>query len=268
MAAGGVAAGEFFFRAPQAVRVEELSLSSDKLAAGRELRVVQLSDLHIRTFQGYLAKVARLVDALEPDLILLTGDYLEQRRNIHEVRKFLQLLHAPLGIFAVQGNWEYWSRLEGENLRGHFARAGATLLINQRHDIEENGLPLSVLGLDYPSATDQLRAVLAQADPVRLNFLLSHVPAFDHESLDGRIDLILSGHTHGGQVRIPFIRPYLPRFSGPYIDGLYHVGPAGTPLYVTRGIGTSVLPVRLFCPPEITLVLLRGQARVTSLENT
>jgi hypothetical protein len=186
---------------------------------------------------------------------VLTGDYLEEERNIRGVLELLRLLKAPQGVFAVQGNWEYWSRLEGENLRRHFAGAGVRLLINERADVEVNGQQLSILGLDYPSSGDQLRRLQEQADPARFNLLLSHVPAFPHEQLARHLGLILCGHTHGGQVRLPLLPPlYLPRFSGRFVAGLYRVGQYQIPLYVNRGIGTSVLPVRLACRPELTVV--------------
>ncbi len=244
-------------REPHAVRVEEIRIPLAKIPPGRDIRIVHLSDLHMRSFSGYFRKVARLVMDLEPEVILLTGDYLEKERNLGGVREFLHYLQAPGGIFGVQGNWEYWARIEGENLRRHFARWGATLLIDERIDSEIQGVPVSISGLDYPSPADALRSLQRQADPGRLNLLLSHVPAFAHDQLDDRFDLLLAGHTHGGQVRLPFLFPfYLPRFSADFVAGLYRVGPAQTPLYVTRGIGTSVLPVRFLCPPEITLLRL------------
>ncbi|WP_291315234.1 metallophosphoesterase [Desulfuromonas sp.] len=258
-AAGGLVLADALVREPRAFQVQEVVLPLAKVPPGRELRLVHLSDLHIRSFHGYFEKVARTVNGLEPDLILLTGDYLEQRRNLDGVQRFVSMLKAPGGIFAVQGNWEYWARLEGENLRRHFARWGATLLINRSHDLDLHGVPLSVLGLDYPSPSDRVKLLARMAAPERVNLLLSHVPAFDHQALEGRIDLILCGHTHGGQVRLPFVPPfYLPRFSEPFIEGLYRVGPEETPLYVTRGVGTSILPVRFLCRPEITLLRLHA----------
>lgn len=258
-AAGGLVAADALLREPRAFLVEEVSLAMEKVPPGRELRVVHLSDLHIRTFHGYFHEVAEAVNALAPELILLTGDYLERSRNIRGVQKFLAKLRAPQGVCAIQGNWEYWARVEGENLRRHFAGAGSTLLINERRDLELQGVPLSVLGLDFPSPADALRQLQEAADPRRLNLLLSHVPAFEHELLDGRVDLILCGHTHGGQVRLPFLPPLvMPRFSGSFVSGLYRVGPSDTPLYVTRGVGTSVMPVRFFCRPEITLFRLHA----------
>ncbi len=255
----GLTLGDALLLAPRDLQVQEITLKIPKIPPGREVRLVHLSDLHIRTFGDYHRQVAAMANSLEPQAILLTGDYLEQGRNIGEVRRFLELLQAPQGIYAIQGNWEYWSRLEGENLRRHFARAGTTLLINERFDLELEELPFSLLGLDYPSSEDELRVLGMAADSRRINIVLSHVPAFDHQRLDPWADLILSGHTHGGQVRIPGVTPfYLPRFSAPFVAGLYRVA-SGIPLYVTRGIGTSVLPVRFLCPPEVTLLRLTGK---------
>ena len=120
-------------------------------------------------------------------------------------------------------------------------------------------MPLSLLGIDFPSSSGSVHQLVASADSSRINIALSHVPAFQHDLLADKSDLILCGHTHGGQVRIPLVKPFhLPRHSGPFIDGLYHVGKQQIPLYVTRGIGTSIMPIRLFCPPEISLIRLHG----------
>jgi len=251
-------AGRAAWYEPQALRVETVRLPLAPAAAG--LRLVQISDLHLSRFNSYFRKVAATVEQLQPDVILLTGDYLEEERNIRGVLEFLGQLKASHGVFAVQGNWEYWSRLEGENLKRHFAGANVDLLINARADLEVRGQPLSILGLDYPSSDDPLRRLQAAADPERLNILLSHVPAFAHEQLAPHIDLILSGHTHGGQMRLPGLPPlYLPRYSGRFIAGLYRVSQHQIPLYVNRGIGTSILPLRLLCRPEITLFELSGK---------
>lgn len=249
--------GEAFYREPRAFEVREIAIPSSKLPAGREVRLVHLSDLHIHGFGSYELEVAAAVNELAPEIIVLTGDYLEEGSQIGNVRRFLKLLKSRQGIFAVQGNWDYSARIEGENLRRHFAGVGVNLLINERFDVRSGETDLSILGLDYPSAGDVLRKLQENSDPARVNILLSHVPAFSHQLLDGRIDLILCGHTHGGQVRFPLVPLiYLPRFSGRFVDGLYQVGTGNTPLYVTRGVGTSVVPVRFCCPPEITLLRL------------
>lgn len=249
----GIALADLFWFEPRRVTIETLPLATGR--AGGTVRIVQLSDLHLDGLDGFSAAVAAAVARLAPDLIVLTGDYLEEERNLKAVLDFLRQLTAPAGIFAIQGNWEYWSRLEGENLRRHFKGAGVRLLINERVDLAVNGRQLSILGLDYPSPTDQLKYLQQDLDPQRFNLLLSHIPAFAHEQLDRQVNLVLAGHTHGGQARLPLLPPIiLPRFVGRFVAGLYRVGPFNTPLYVNRGIGTSILPVRFFCPPEITLI--------------
>jgi len=256
---GGLVVGDGLFYEPRTPLIENLRFSSPKLSPGERLRLLQLTDLHIGSLSSYHRRIARQVKALNPDLVLLTGDYLEERRNLREVQRFLALLKGVAPTLAVQGNWEYWARLEGENLRRKFAARQVELLINEARLVNLRGIELNVLGLDYPSDSDSLVRLLEQSVPESYNLLLSHVPAFEHRLLGDRVDLVLCGHTHGGQVRLPLLPPlYLPRYSGRFIAGRYRVGPAQTPLYVSRGIGTSVLPVRMFCQPEITVIEIVG----------
>jgi len=240
---------------PRSLAVEHLQIQAG--STGRGLRLVQISDLHLKQFSSFHLRISATIDNLKPDVILLTGDYLEEQRNIRGVLDFLKSLRAPQGIYAVQGNWEYWSRLEGENLRRHFAGVGVHLLIDERADIDSDGRSISILGLDYPSSAAQLHKLQAQLAPDRFNIMLSHVPAFAHEDLHESVNLVLCGHTHGGQVRLPRLPPlYLPLYTGRFVAGHYTVGPHHTPLYVNRGLGTSVLPMRFLCRPEITLIEL------------
>lgn len=255
-ASGALLADSLWYE-PQALKIERHMLQSS--SQGGKVRIVQISDLHLSDFNSYFEKVTKQVADLKPDVILLTGDYLEEQRNIRGVLSFMKRLKATHGIYAVQGNWEYWSRLEGENLRRHFAGVGVKLLINERVDLEINDHALSIFGLDYPSSTDHLEQLQKEVDPKRFNLLLSHVPAFAHEQLNEDINLILSGHTHGGQVRLPYLPPfYLPRYAGRFVAGFYQVSQHRIPLYVSRGVGTSVLPIRFFCRPEIGLFELTG----------
>lgn len=257
--AGGLFLGKTCWHEPRTFVLEEMQLSIAKVPPGPGLRIVHLSDLHLRTLPNHFAAAAATINDLRPDLILLTGDYLDQARKLEGALNFVKLLRAEGGIFAVQGNWEYWARLEGEPLRRKLAKRGVELLIDERRDLLIRGIPLSILGIDYPSASHSLEKVRQEAVSNRLNIVLSHVPAFSHDRLASVADLILSGHTHGGQVRLPYIHPfYLPRFSTPFVAGLYRVTANHVPLYVNRGMGTSILPVRLFCPPEITLLQLHS----------
>ncbi len=254
---GGLLLGKAAWHEPRTFILEERQLHLAKIPPGPGLRIVHLSDLHLRSLPRTFATAVETINKLRPDLILLTGDYLDQARQLEGAIQFIRKLSAAQGIFAIQGNWEYWARLEGEPLRRGLAAAGAELLIDERRDLLIRGIPVSILGIDYPSASHNLETVSRLATRGRVNIALSHVPAFSHNKLAGLADLILSGHTHGGQVRLPYVQPfYLPRFSLPYISGLYRVTEKHIPLYVNRGMGTSLLPVRFLCPPEITLLTL------------
>ncbi len=254
---GGLLLGKAAWHEPRSFVLEERQVRLAKIPPGPGLRIVHLSDLHLRSLPGTFATAAATINRLSPDLILLSGDYLDQARQLEGALEFIRRLSATQGIFAVQGNWEYWARLEGEPLRRGLAEAGAELLIDERRDLLIRGIPVSILGIDYPSASHNLEAVARLAKKGQVNIALSHVPAFNHARLVGLADLILSGHTHGGQVRLPYLQPfYLPRFSLPYVSGLYRVTEKQIPLYVNRGMGTSLLPVRFLCPPEITLLTL------------
>lgn len=254
---GGLAIGDALWLEPRGFVVEKVTLPLAKMPPGRELHVVHLSDLHLDTMPPHFEAAAEAVNQLKPDIILLTGDYLEQDKNLNGVLEFMKRLKASRGIFAVQGNWEYWARLEGDPLRRHFSRVGVELLIDQRHDLSFRQLPLSIIGIDYPSSSVNISEIRKITDPERLNLMLSHVPAFDHEAVDGLADLILCGHTHGGQIRLPFLPPlYMPRFSGHFIAGLYRVTKKKIPLYLNRGLGTSMVPIRFLCRPEITSLRL------------
>ncbi len=265
LALGGLLAVDGLVLEPNLFTVATLTLQSDRLPVGAKLRLVQLTDLHIGRLGDFHRRITARVAGLQPDLILHTGDYLEARRNIREVLQFLARLQGIAESFAVQGNWEYWSRLEGDNLRRKFAAKGVRLLINETADFRKGDIRLRILGLDYPSTADSLRRLAAEADRRSFNLLLSHVPAFEHRLLGPDIGLVLCGHTHGGQIRVPLLPPlYLPRYSGRFIAGHYRIGLHDTPLYVSRGLGTSVLPLRINCRPELTLIELCGPAPAQS----
>ncbi len=259
LAFSGAVFADAWLRQPTDLEVSQTRLPISKIPSGKELRVVHLSDLHLHRYDRYFRQVAAATSTLNPDLILLTGDYVEEARNLSGVLDFLAQLKAPAGVFAVQGNWEYWALIEGKNLRDKFRSKGVELLINQRADIDYKGVAISILGIDFPSPSGSVQQLNDAAEKSRVNIALSHVPAFQHEIMDDTSDLILCGHTHGGQVRLPMLKPFhLPRHSGRFVDGLYRVGKKDTPLYVTRGIGTSIMPLRFFCPPEINLIRLVG----------
>jgi predicted MPP superfamily phosphohydrolase len=233
----------------------------------RGLKVALLSDLHVGSPFWNLQALSRLVqrtNAEQPDLVLLAGDY--QVNEIpggvfvapEAIAKVLAELKAPLGVIAVLGNHDWWN--DGERTRTAFTARGISVLEENAKPLEHHGARFFVVGLaDQITRPSNVRAALATAPPGAATLLLVHEPdVFETlPSLDLAPTLTLAGHTHGGQVRLPLLgRPMVPsEFGQRYAYG--HVVENGRHLYVTSGVGTSILPVRFFVPPEIALLTLR-----------
>lgn len=214
------------------------------------VRVMHITDLH-GTEPGILERrVLEVLDREKPDLVVLTGDTTD-RGSLAGERSFLAALHAPLGVFAVRGNWEHWRPAADEELV--YREAGITLLVDEARRVRDD---LWVVGFDDATAgaPDVERALRGVPSGVA-TLALTHSPAL-FDRVAGRVSVLLAGHTHGGQVRIPLLPPlWLPPGSGSYTEGLY--ASAGSTLYVSRGLGTSMLPVRAFCRPELAVPTLR-----------
>jgi predicted MPP superfamily phosphohydrolase len=234
------------------------------------LRAVQLTDIHHGPWLSlaYVREVVGLVNGLTPDLVLLTGDYVhESSAYIPAVVGELARLRPRIGTVAILGNHEW---LEGAALaRREFARAGIPLIDNDRRVLDpdgrlgrEGGEGLCIAGVGdlWEDTPDYGRALggLPEALP---RLLLSHNPDVAEEPglVRGRfrVDLMVSGHTHGGQIRVPGLgTPVVPsRYGQKYAQGLVQ-GPV-CPVFVCRGIGVSVLPLRLGVPPEVAVLEFR-----------
>jgi uncharacterized protein len=227
------------------------------------LRVAVLSDLHTGGPHVDLDRVERAVWAINaraPDLVCLLGDYLDDRAPFarapapRAIAAALAALRAPLGTVAVLGNHDWLNA--GPRMAGALAAAGITVLENDAWRADAPGGPLWIAGLgDYrsrePSFAVALRDV-PEGDPV---LALSHDPDVFPRA-PARVALTLSGHLHGGQVRPAAGTRHIPsRYGRRYLAG--HVVEGGRHLYVTSGMGTSGLPVRLLRPPEVALLTLR-----------
>jgi predicted MPP superfamily phosphohydrolase len=221
-------------------------------------RIVQLSDVHHSSLVS-LAEVRRVVElaqAARGDMLVLTGDYTTARRRyIEPCAEALGTLSAPAGVWAVLGNHDHYT--DGELTRRALARHGIGVLDNAHTEVTRGADALQLAGIDDWSwgYADWARAV-GKLDPRRPSLLLSHEPqVFDLPEVSG-ISLVLSGHTHGGQVTLPFIGAPA-RFLGEfkYLRGLY--ARAGAQLYVSRGTGVVGLPLRFGARPEIAVLRLR-----------
>ncbi|MED4581526.1 metallophosphoesterase [Brevibacillus choshinensis] len=229
--------------------------------AFRGTKLVHFSDLHLGHYcePKDVQHVVDLIMRERPDLICFTGDLVdESTRYLSVIVPILQQLQAPLGKFAVLGNHDY--RLQEQNVvRSTFASSGFEVMDNRHLRLDKQGSSLYIAGIDDVlfGVPDVSRAVseIPEGETV---ILLAHEPDFADEAAAFPVHLQLSGHSHGGQVRIPLMGPVLtPKLSQKYVQGLYGVNNSQMQVYTTRGIGTTILPIRFFCRPEVTVITLR-----------
>jgi len=223
------------------------------------MTVAFLTDIHHGPFTSleYVASVVRTTLALRPDLILLGGDYsLKDGKYIRPCFDVLSGLRAPLGVFGVLGNHDYWHGLDAT--REGFRTAGITQLTNRGAWLERGCSRFRLAGIDdLWMGKPHIEAAVGDATPDDACILLSHNPDVTEKLRDPRVGLVLSGHTHGGQVVFPGGAPFVPsQYGQKYLHGICH-GPRTT-VYVSRGLGCTGIPVRLGSRPELTLVTLRS----------
>jgi predicted MPP superfamily phosphohydrolase len=233
------------------------------------LRIAQISDFHYDPYidNRVIAAAVKAANLLQPDLVVLTGDFVTQgpfsgrhdkraAGNAEPCSQILSRLRSRLGIFAVLGNHDYYTDPDtvAEVLRGHSFR----VLRNEAFALEQEGARLWIAGInDAVAGADDVGLALQRIPPAEAVVLLAHEPDFADWVPHGRVDLQLSGHSHGGQIVLPIIGPpYLPPLARKYPWGLRRLGPLT--LYTNRGLGTITLPVRFNCPPELTLFTLKS----------
>jgi predicted MPP superfamily phosphohydrolase len=219
--------------------------------------VAFLTDIHHGPFTtlDYVASIVRTTLALQPDLILLGGDYsLLDARYIRPCLDVLSSLQAPMGVYGVLGNHDYWHGL-AQTTEG-MAAAKITELTNRGVWLKKGSDRFRLAGLDdFWCGQINVKEALGDAKPDDACLLLSHNPDYAERLHDSRIGLVLSGHTHGGQVVFPWGAPVVPsNYGQKYLRGL--VKAPETLVYVSRGLGTCGVPVRLASRPEINLITL------------
>jgi predicted MPP superfamily phosphohydrolase len=225
---------------PGLLRVRKLQLHG-----GEHARFVHFSDFHYKGDARFATQVVREINELAPDFVCFTGDLIEDRTFLSEALGFVRQIKAP--VYGVPGNHDYSSQAPFAEYENAFASTGGGWLPARnvtlpKYDLQIVGM--GITGLDMHSVTSASRRIL-----------LMHYPAVADRLGKERFDLILAGHSHGGQVRLPFWGPIiLPPAVGSYDLGYYETS-AG-PLYVNAGIGTYIVPWRFNCPPELTLVTI------------
>jgi predicted MPP superfamily phosphohydrolase len=228
------------------------------------MRVALLSDLHVGSPHWTLERLRELVqkvNAEQPDLILLGGDYqingvsFGNYIEMAPIAEELGQLRAPLGVFSVLGNHDWWN--DASKVRAALEARGITVLDDEVRRLDFHGQSLCLLGVrDETQRLRSARMELELALPGMPLIALMHEPDL-FADFDPRATLTLAGHTHGGQVDLPFLgRLVVPsRYGARYAAG--HIVEQGRHLFVTSGVGTSIIPVRFRVPPEIALLTLR-----------
>ncbi len=234
-----------------------LAVTTHRLGApDAPIRAVHLPDLHLRSLGRLRETVASAVHYLAPDLILLTGDAVDRWDQLPLLDDFLGQLPSSATLIATLGNWEHWGGLDLAALGRLYERHGGTLLVNRSLLVERRGRRVRITGLDDSTAgLPNLDHALSGVAPEPVHLLMAHSPAYRDKATFGehRFTAMLSGHTHGGQINLLGWRPALPPGSGRYVAGWYRDGDGLPPLYVSRGVGTSVVPVRLGAVPELAV---------------
>jgi uncharacterized protein len=268
----GVFGADALFVEPERVTVTRHVMGGGPAGGRSVLRLVHLSDLHLRRIGSHERRIASVLAELKPDMIVLTGDIIDRQDQLPVLSRFLDLLDAKTPTFAVLGNREHNTGLDVTALRKAYESHNARLLLNESVRLTHRGRPVLITGLDDATAgSPDIKGALRGFAPEPNHLLLAHSPSYrDQAQADARpvaivgpsacgaggrdcytVSCILSGHTHGGQVAPFGIALVLPPGSGRYVSGWYRDAPL--PLYVSRGLGTSILPIRFGAPPEIAL---------------
>lgn len=239
--------------------IEKITLPIRGLAPSLDgFRIVQLSDYHLYplTQLGIVERSVTLANELNPDLIVLTGDYVwHEVEAIFDLAPALDKLNAKHGVFAINGNHEIWT--DPKVIQAGFAQTSIPLMINESVTISEGNGSFILTGLDdgWSGEPDLDTAVQNSPNDIPIVLLMHEPDLADQYSLDPRIVLQLAGHSHGGQIRFPKVgAPVLPYLGRKYDMGLYQVNEMW--LYTNRGIGVTNEPIRFNCPPEITEITL------------
>lgn len=256
---------------PNLLRLQNVDIGAAAVSSDLEgIRIVQVSDIHLGRFYSLdkLQDLATRINGLKPDMIVFTGDLIDNFANDPvpgAIAPILSQMKAPLGKFAVYGNHD-----QGGGAKRPYARimaeGGFKLLVNDHETLSIGRSKLVVAGLDdFLLGSPDLNKTFFGIDRDAFVLLLAHEPDVADRLGKYPVDLQLSGHSHGGQVQLPGYGPlYTPPLARKYTEGLYtfHAGSRRPlQLYVNRGIGTTRLPFRLDSVPELTLITLKQTAK-------
>ena len=225
--------------------------------SSKNISFVQVSDLHLHSISSALIHLAKKINKVQPDLILFTGDMLDEKNNLPLLIRFLNLIDKSIRKVAILGNWEHYAMIDINELNSVYKDNNCKLLINQSIRYMIDNKTVCITGVDdFIGGHADVNAATQDFQKSDYHIILSHCPQYrDYIPREMNksvpLDFVLSGHTHGGQVNILGYVPYLPEGSGRYLKGWYNTD--GPKMYVSKGIGTTLLPVRLGARAEIAI---------------
>ncbi|PEN47573.1 phosphoesterase [Bacillus wiedmannii] len=251
------------------ISITEVKITSNKIPSSfKGFKILQISDLHNKKFGDNQETLIQKVRSINPDIIAITGDLIDSKSYDPEVSmELIRELVKKYPVYFVTGNHEKWSG-KYNDLEKELKQHHVTVLRNEHVSIQIGGQDIHILGIDDPEfvtgnrdegnvVKDEIIKAKFEMQPDTYNVLLSHRPEFLTEYADEQIDLVLSGHAHGGQIRLPFIGGLVAPNQGvlpTYTAGLYEK--QNTSMVVSRGLGNSIIPQRIFNRPELVVVQL------------
>jgi predicted MPP superfamily phosphohydrolase len=271
LAVGAALLGYATLIEPYSVQIERVTLYCDRLPSRFDgYRVLLLSDFHSRRIGRRETKVLNMIHAMpRHDLVALCGDLIYTPRGMNEMAELVSNIQANDGVCATFGNSEHKNGVVSHLFAAKLESAGAVMLLNRSLRIRRGDESIVVAGVDDPvSAHDDIAAALADAGQNDFQLLLMHTPDSVALACARGVDIVVSGHTHGGQIKLPLIGATFTHshlgsemnhglYKGRRLRNAIGFRPGRTQLYVSRGIGISGLAMRFLCRPEITSLTLR-----------
>lgn len=259
----------FLYLQNNLISITEVKITSSKIPSSfKGYKILQISDLHNKQFGDNQDVLVQKVKSIDPDIIAITGDLIDSKSYDAKVSmELIRKIVKKYPVYFVTGNHEQWSG-KYNSLEKELKKYGFNILRNEHVSIRKGGQEINLLGIDDPEFVtgnhdegniiiDEIKKAKIEMQPDRYNVLLSHRPEFIKEYTNERVDLVLSGHAHGGQIRLPFIGGIVAPNQGilpTYTAGLYVE--ENTSMVVSRGLGNSIIPQRIFNRPELVVVQL------------
>lgn len=265
----GVGSGTFYYARdiePATLQITKEFITSQNIPIPfNDFKIIQFSDTHIGFHYSFsqLKELVKTINNQNPDVIVFTGDLIDEPqtfRSTQQLIEILQQLRAKHGKFWIYGNHDHGG-YGTDMIKDIMEGAGFELLINSHAKVELENESITLAGVDdLILGSPDLQLALSNSPQEQFTILLAHEPDYADTAINYHVDVQLSGHSHGGQVRFPFVgHLYTPIYAENYIQGKYELNDGDFMLYVNRGIGTTRLPFRFLCKPELHIFTLQNK---------